>query len=153
VPPEEDAVNAKRHWQGGAKSAPSNWGFFLVPERGIMPRTPARHCGNYSPGHSPHHIQGLRSLEKPWVKAKVEYLGSSIFQLHLEDGQILNRFNHEPGRLLDHLDWFDRSAVSFQNHFYLLGIETGNGRAMFSMSTVPLDACQGIVAGKIQVIS
>jgi hypothetical protein len=137
----------------GPKSPEAIGAFFIAPERGIMPRTPARHCGNYSPGHSPHHIQGLRSLEKPWVKAKVEYLGSNIFQLHLEDGQILNRFNHEPGRLLDHLDWFDESAVSFQNHFYLLGIETGNGRAMFSMSTVPLESCPGISSGKIQVIS
>ena len=76
------------------------------------------------------------------MKAKVEYLGSNIFQLHLEDGQILTRFNHEPGRLLEYLDWFGEAAVSFQNHFYLLGIETGNGRAMFSMSTVPLESCE-----------
>ena len=111
-----------------------------------MPRKPARHCGNYSPGHSPHHIQGLRSLEKLWVKAKVEYLGSNAFQLELEDGQILTRFNHEPGRLLEHLDWFGQEAVRFQNDFYLLGIETGTGRAMFSMSNVPLESCQGTVA-------
>jgi hypothetical protein len=144
VPPEEDAVNSKRNWQGGAFSPEAIGAYSLPRERGIMPRTPARHCGSYSPGHSPHHIQGLRSIEKPWVKAKVEYLGSNIFQLRLEDGQILTRFNHEPGRLLEYLDWFGEAAVSFQNHFYLLGIETGTGRAMFSMSTVPLESCEFI---------
>ena len=115
--------------------------FFIAPERGIMPRTPSRHCFNYSAGHDPHYIQARKAGEVEWVKAKVEYLGSNIFQLHLEDGQILKRFNHEPARLIDYLDWFGESAVSFQNRYYLLGIETGTGRAMFSMSTDPLDVC------------
>jgi hypothetical protein len=106
-----------------------------------MPRTPSRNCFNYSAGHDPHYIQARKAGEVDWVKAKVEYLGSNIFQLHLEDGQILIRFNHEPGRLNDHLDWFGESAVWFQNRFYLLGIETGTGRAMFSLSTEPLGAC------------
>jgi hypothetical protein len=61
--------------------------------------------------------------------------------LNLEDGQILKRFNHEPSRLIDYLDWFGESAVRFQNRYYLLGIETGTGRAMFSMSTDPLEVC------------
>jgi glutamine cyclotransferase len=106
-----------------------------------MPRPPARHCGNYSPGHTPHFIQGLRSVEKEWVKTKVEYLGSNIFQLELEDGQTLTRFNHEPGRLIEHLDWFGQEAASFQSDFYLLGIETGMGRAMFSFSQRQLNEC------------
>ena len=106
-----------------------------------MPRKPARHCGNYSAGHTPHFIQGLRSVEKQWLKAKVEYLGSNIFQLKLDDGQTLTRFNHEPARLLEHLEWFGQEAAWFQSDFYLLGIETGTGRAMFSMSKVPLEAC------------
>lgn len=106
-----------------------------------MPRTPARHCGNYSAGHTPHFIQGLRSVEKQWMEAKVEYLGSNVFQLMLDDGQVLTRFNHEPGRLLEHLDWFGQEAVKFQGDFYLLGIETGRGRAMFSMSSYPLGVC------------
>jgi hypothetical protein len=141
VPPEEDAVSAKRHWQGGAKKPLIYRGFFLAPERGTMPRTLSRHCFNYSAGHDPHYIQARKAGEVDWVKAKVEYLGSNIFQLHLEDGQILTRFNHEPGRLIDYLDWFGESAVRFQNRFYLLGIETGTGRAMFSMSTEPIGAC------------
>ena len=107
-----------------------------------MPRTPARHCGNHSAGHTPHFIQSLRSVEKDWVKAKVEYLGSNIFQLKLEDGQILTRFNHEPGRLLEHLDWYGIEAVKFQSDFYLLGIETGSGRAMFSLSKEELRTCR-----------
>jgi hypothetical protein len=106
-----------------------------------MPRTPARHCGIYSPGHTAHHIPGLRSVSMPWLKAKVKYLGSNIFQLELEDGQILTRFNHEPGRLLDYLDWFGELAVKYQSDFSLLGIETGNGRAMFNMSKAQLGAC------------
>jgi len=106
-----------------------------------MPRTPSRHCFNYSAGHDPHYIQARKAGEVEWVKAKVEYLGSNIFQLHLEDGQILTRFNHEPGRLNDSLDWFGESDVWFQNRFYLLGIDTGTGRAMFSLSTEPIGAC------------
>jgi hypothetical protein len=106
-----------------------------------MPRTPARHCGNYSAGHTPHFIQGLRSVEKKWIKVKVEYLGSNIFQLLLEDGQILTRFNHEPRRLLEHLDGFGDEAAWFQEDFYLLGIETGRGRAMFSLGKTQLTAC------------
>ena len=141
MPPEEDAVSVKRHWQGGAKKPRGYRGSFTAPERGIMPRTPSRHCFNYSPGHDPHYIQARKASEVEWVKAKVEYLGSNIFQLKLEDGQIFNRFNHEPARLIDYLDWFGESAVRFQNRYYLLGIETGTGRAMFSMSTDPLDVC------------
>jgi hypothetical protein len=111
-----------------------------------MPRTPARHCGNYSMGHTPHFIQGLRSVEKVWVKANVEYLGSNVFQLTLEDGQILTRFNHEPGRLIEHIDWFGQEAAWFQSDFYLLGIETGTGRAMFSLSQVQILSCKRIAA-------
>jgi glutamine cyclotransferase len=130
----------------GSKS-PDLSGLFLLPEeRGTMPRTPARHCNDYSPGHTPHFIQGLKSVEKEWVKARVEFLGSNIFQLELEDGQILTRFNHEPGRLLEHLDWFGEQSVQFQSDFYLLGLETGTSRVMFSMSKVPLEACHATVA-------
>jgi hypothetical protein len=106
-----------------------------------MPRTPARHCASYSPGHTPHHIQGIRSVEKNWVKTKVKYLGSNIFQLTLEDGKTLTQFNHEPARLIEYLDWFGELAAQYQSDFYLLGIETGTGRAMFNMSKVPLEAC------------
>jgi glutamine cyclotransferase len=142
VPPEEDAVSATRHWQGGVLKSPEAIGaFFIAPGRGTMPRTPARHCGNYSAGHTPHFIQGLRSIEKKWVDTKVQYLGSNIFQLELEDGQVLTRFNHEPGRLIEHLGWFGEYAISFQSDFYLLGIETGQGKAMFSLSTNPLQRC------------
>jgi len=75
------------------------------------------------------------------MKAKVEYLGSNIFQLLLHDGQVLTRFNHEPGRLLEQLEWFGQEAAWFQEDFYLLGIETGTGRAMFSLSNAPLYSC------------
>ncbi len=107
-----------------------------------MPRTPARHCGNYSPGHTPHFIQGLRSVQKDWVKANVEYMGSNVFQLTFEDGQILTRFNHEPGRLLEHLGWFGQEAAWFQGDFHVLGFVTSSGRALFSLSKVPLYSCR-----------
>jgi hypothetical protein len=107
-----------------------------------MLRQPARHCGDFSPGHTPHFIQGLRSIEKEWIKANVEYLGSNIFRIELGDGQILTRFNHEPSRLLDHLSWFGQESTWFQSEFYLIGIETGSGRAMFNVSRKPIGACR-----------
>ncbi len=76
------------------------------------------------------------------MKTKVEYLGSNIFRLILNDGQVLTRFNHEPGRLLEHLEWFGQEAAWFQEDFYLLGIETGTGRAMFSLSKKELTKCE-----------
>jgi hypothetical protein len=70
-----------------------------------------------------------------------EYLGSNIFQLKLEDDQVLTRFNHEPGRLIEHLGWFGQEAAWFQSDFYLLGIETWTGRAMSSLSKKELTQC------------
>jgi hypothetical protein len=106
-----------------------------------MPRSLARHCGNYSAGHTPHFVQGLRSVKQQWMKAKVDYLGSNMFRLILEDGEVLTRYNHEPGRLIEHLEWFGQGAVWFQRNYYLLGIETGNGRAMFSLSKQQIGRC------------
>jgi len=107
-----------------------------------MPRTAARHCGNYSPGHMPHFIQARRAREFPWVGAKVSYLGSDQFQLTLEDGQILIRRNHEPGRLLSYLKLYGQWNVEYQSRHYLLGIQTGpKSTAMFSMGDNPLDSC------------
>jgi hypothetical protein len=107
-----------------------------------MPKQPARHCGNYSPGHTPHFIQARKAGENEWLEAKVRYLGSNIFELKLEDGQILTRFNHEPGRLLAYLDTYGDWPVKFQVKYYLLGIETGDrSTAMFSMSKQQIDQC------------
>ena len=107
-----------------------------------MPRQPARHCDDYSPGHTPHFIQARKAGEGEWLEAKVRYLGSNIFELTLEDGQILTRFNHEPGRLLSHLDAYGQWPVKFQQRYYILGIESGPGiNSMFSMSKQPLEAC------------
>jgi len=75
------------------------------------------------------------------MKAKVDYLGSNMFRLILEDGEVLTRYNHEPGRLIEHLEWFGQGAVWFQRNYYLLGIETGNGRAMFSLSKQQIGRC------------
>jgi hypothetical protein len=147
VPPEEDAVSATRHWQGGVLKSPEATGaFFIAPGRGTMPRTPARHCGNYSAGHTPHFIQGIRSAGEKWLEAKVAYLGSDLFQLTLEDGQILTLRNHEPARLLEHLDTYKESSVSYQGSFHVLGIKVEErATAIFSMSRKPLEPCTQIV--------
>jgi hypothetical protein len=107
-----------------------------------MPRAAARHCDDYSPGHTPHFIQARKAGEGEWLKAKVSYLGSDLFRLILEDGRILTRRNHEPGRLLSHLEAYGQWPVRFQERFYILGIESGPGvTSMFSMSKQPLEAC------------
>jgi hypothetical protein len=107
-----------------------------------MPRTPARHCDNYSPGHTPHFIQARKAGEGEWLEAKVTYLGSNIFELTLEDGQVLTRFNHEPGRLLSHLETYGDWPVKFQIRYYVLGIKTGDrSTSIFSMSKELLEPC------------
>jgi hypothetical protein len=90
----------------------------------------------------PHFIQARRAREFPWIGAKVEYLGSDQFQLTLEDGQILIRRNHEPGRLLSYLKLYGQWNVEYQSRHYLLGVQTGpKSTAMFSMGDKPLDSC------------
>jgi hypothetical protein len=147
VPPEEDAVNATRYWQGGVLKSPDAIGAFSLPqERGIMPKTAARHCGNYSAGHTPHFIQGIRSAGEKWLEAKITYLGSDLFQLNLEDGQMLTLRNHEPARLLEHLQVYKDSLVRYQGSFHVLGIEVEErATAIFSMSRKPLEPCPQIV--------
>jgi hypothetical protein len=89
-----------------------------------------------------HFIQARKARELPWVGAKVSYLGSDQFQLTLEDGQILIRRNHEPGRLLSYLKLYGQWNVEYQSRHYLLGIQTGpKSTAMFSMGDNPLDSC------------
>jgi hypothetical protein len=122
--------------------APKLSGLFLCPGRGIMPITAARHCGNFTIGHTPHFIQARKARELPWLDGKVSYLGSDQFQLDLEDGQILILRNHEPARLLSHLRLYGEWKVEYQSRYYLLGIQTGpKSTAMFSMGDKPLDSC------------
>ena len=110
-----------------------------------MPRQPARHCGHYSPGHTPHFIQGIRSAGEKWLEAKVTYLGSDLFQLDLEDGQMLMLRNHEPERLLEHLETYKESPVRYQEGFHVLGIKVEErATAIFSMSRRPLEPCTQI---------
>jgi hypothetical protein len=72
----------------------------------------------------------------------VRYLGSNLFEITLEDGQILTGFNHEPGRLLSHLGAYSNWPVKFQYNYYLLGIKTGEkSTAMFSMSKHRIESC------------
>jgi hypothetical protein len=111
-----------------------------------MPKTAARNCGNYSAGHTPHFIQGIRSAGEKWLEAKVAYLGSDLFQLDLEDGQILTLRNHEPARLLEHLQVYRDSLVRYQEGFHVLGIKVEErATAIFSMSRKPLEPCTQIL--------
>jgi hypothetical protein len=126
----------------GLNSPEAIGAFFIAPGRGIMPRTPAKHCGNYSPGHTPHFIQGIRSAGKKWLEAKVTYLGSDLFQLNLEDGQILMLRNHEPARMLEHLETYNKSPVRYHEGFHVLGIEVEErATAIFSMSRKTIEPC------------
>lgn len=123
--------------------APKLSGLFSLPQkRGIMPRTPARHCGNYTPGHSPHHIQARKAMEGEWLNATVLYLGSDLFRVRLEDGRILVLRNHEPGRLTSYLEHYIGNICRYSNRYKLLGIQTdARATAVFSLSDVALDPC------------
>jgi hypothetical protein len=142
VPPEEDAVSVKRHWQGGAFSPEAIGALSLPQKRGIMPRTPARNCGNYSPGHSPHHIQSRKSLESEWFYTRVEHQGSDLFKLTLGDGRVLVLRNHEPDRLVDYLEEYSGSFLRYSVRYRLLGIPTEDrSTAIFSLGEYPLEQC------------
>jgi hypothetical protein len=107
-----------------------------------MPRRPSIKCTIYSAGHSPHFIQARLAAETSWLETKVDYLGSSLFQLTLEDGRILMVHNHEPGRLIEHLECYSEWVIKYSTRYHLLGIASGeNTTAMFSMSEKPLGAC------------
>jgi hypothetical protein len=123
--------------------APKLSGLFSLPQkRGIMPRTPARHCGNYTPGHSPHHIQARKAIEGEWLNATVLYQGSDLFQLKLGDSRILVLRNHEPGRLNSYLEDYSGNTFRYSTRYKLLGIPTdARATAVFSMSDVALDPC------------
>jgi hypothetical protein len=112
-----------------------------------MPRAAARHCDNYFPGHTPHYIQARKAGEGEWQKAKVRYMGSDLFQLNLEDGQILMLRNHDPARLLGHLETYKESPVRYQAGFHVLGIKVEErATAIFSMSRKPLEPCTQITS-------
>jgi hypothetical protein len=50
--------------------------------------------------------------------------------------------NHEPGRLLEHLELYPDEPITYSIRFHILGIKTeGMRTAMFSMSVDPLKQC------------
>jgi hypothetical protein len=108
-----------------------------------MLKRPSLYCEDYSYGHSPHFIQARKAWEEKRFQVKVRYLGSDIFKLILEDGSSLKLHNHEPSRLLEHLEDYCNGEITYSIRFHLLGIKTdGFGTGMFSMSAEPLKPCQ-----------
>jgi hypothetical protein len=123
-------------------------GAFLLPQkRVIMPRTPTIRCSNHSAGHTPHFIQARKAQEGDWLDAEVSYLGSDLFKLVLEDSRILMLHNHEPGRLIEHLEEYADWSIRYSIRYYLLGIDhlvdksSLKATAMFSMSDRRIDSC------------
>jgi hypothetical protein len=107
-----------------------------------MTRRPSLNCDLHSYGHSPHFIQARKAWEGEQCQVKVRYLGSDLFKLILEDGSNLKLHNHEPGRLLEHLELYPHEPITYSTRYHILGIKTnGVGTAMFSMSVDPLERC------------
>jgi hypothetical protein len=107
-----------------------------------MTNRPAIYCDLHSYGHSPHFIQARKAWKGEHFQVKVRYLGSDFFKLILEDGSSLKLHNHEPGRLLEHLELYPHEPITYSIRYHILGIKTnGVGTAMFSMSLDPLKRC------------
>ena len=108
-----------------------------------MIKKPALYCEDYSYGHSPHFIQARKAWEDRRFPVKVRYLGSDLFKVILKNGRSLKLHNHEPGRLLEHLEEYSNGQLTYSIRFQLLGVKTdGLGTAMFSMSAEQLKRCQ-----------
>ena len=123
--------------------APKLSGLFLCPGRGIMIRKPSLYCENYSYGHSPHFIQARKAWEEKRYPVQLRYLGSNLFKVILKFGQSLHLYNHEPGRLLEHLEEYGNEQITYSIRYHLLGIKTDSfGTSMFSMSDEPLKRCK-----------
>ena len=107
-----------------------------------MINRPALYCDLHSYGHSPHFIQARKAWEGEQCQVKVRYLGSDLFKLIMQDGSSMKLHNHEPGRLLEHLELYPHEPITYSIRFHILGIKTeGMRTAMFSMSVDPLKQC------------
>jgi hypothetical protein len=123
--------------------APKLSGLFFAPERGIMIKKPSLLCEDYSYGHSPHFNQARRAWEEKQFPVKVRYLGSDLFKVILENGRSLQLHNHEPCKLLEHIEEYSNGQLTYSIRFQLLGVKTdGFGTSMFSMSAESLKPCQ-----------
>jgi hypothetical protein len=107
-----------------------------------MIKKPSLLCEDYSYGHSPHFIQARKAWEEKMYPAQVRYLGSNLFKVIMKYGRSLELYNHEPSRLLEHLEEYSNGQITYSVRFHLLGIRTdGFGTSMFSMSDEPLKRC------------
>ena len=115
-----------------------NWGIFYAPERGHVPDQSVESCKKFFPGHNLHYIQSRLALESEWSSAIVRYLGSSVFEVSLDTGEILHLINHNTQKLRNLIQRLGESGHSYQVKYRCLKVR---GQAMFSMSREPLVAC------------
>ena len=126
----------------GTSKAPTYRGFFFAPEMGVMATSKVIVCTYCTPGHNPHPMQCNRASEREWFDVTVTYLGSDIFELKFQDGQRIRKHNHDPGRLIRHLEAYHQFPVRFQPTYRLLGIKSGDKvTSMFDLSDNPIQPC------------
>ena len=99
-------------------------------------------CTYSTPGHNPHPMQCNRASERQWFDVTVTYLGSDVFELKFEDVRRLRKHNHDPGRLIRHLEAYGGFPIRFQPNYRLLGITSGDKvTSMFDLSDEPIEPC------------
>ena len=65
-----------------------------------------------------------------------------MFQLSFQDGVKLKKHEHDPGRLIRHLEAYSGFPVRFEPTYQLLGVKSGEiSTAMFHLSDQPIGSC------------
>ena len=99
-------------------------------------------CTSCLPGHNPNPMQCNRATEKEWFDVSVTYLGSDVFQLMFQDGTKLRKHEHDPGRLIHHLEAYSSFPIRYEPIYKLLGIKSGDiVTSMFHLSDIPIGPC------------
>jgi hypothetical protein len=87
-------------------------------------------------------MQCNRASKREWFDVTVSYLGSDVFELKFQDGKRVRKHNHDPGRLIRHLEAYGQFPIRFQPTYRLLGIKSGdNVTSMFDLSEDPIMPC------------
>ena len=107
-----------------------------------MPTSKRIVCTSCAAGHNPHPMQCNRASEKEWFDVDVTYLGSDVFQLKFQDGKKFKMHEHDPGRLIRHLEAYSGFPIRFEPIYQLLGIRSGDiVTSMFYLSDQPIGPC------------
>ena len=100
-------------------------------------------CTSCAPGHNPHPMQCNRASKKEWFDVEVTYLGSDVFQLKFQADTKFNKHEHDPGRLIRHLEAYSGFPIRFEPTYQLLEIKSGdNVTSMFHLSDEPIGPCR-----------